>query len=116
MLTPKQRELLTFIETYVVEHRGVSPSFDEMKTGVGLKAKSGIHRLLIGLEERGFVRRLRNRNRAIVVVPPAARPGAMHICPSCAGPVQPVFNFCPACGGELRPHDRAPAQPERRAA
>ncbi len=67
MLTRKQHELLTFIHNYLREH-GVSPSFDEMKLALGLKSKSGIHRLITGLEERGFLRRLPHRARALEVV------------------------------------------------
>ncbi len=67
MLTRKQHELLTFIHKYLSQH-GVSPSFDEMKLALGLKSKSGIHRLITGLEERGFLRRLPHRARALEVV------------------------------------------------
>lgn len=67
MLTRKQHELLTFIHNYLVKN-GVSPSFDEMKLALGLKSKSGIHRLITGLEERGFLRRLPHRARALEVV------------------------------------------------
>jgi repressor LexA len=57
MLTRKQHELLLFINSHLQAH-GVSPSFDEMKEALGLKSKSGIHRLITGLEERGFLKRL----------------------------------------------------------
>lgn len=67
MLTRKQHELLLFLHAHLNEH-GVSPSFDEMKEALGLKSKSGIHRLITGLEERGFIRRLPHRARAIEVV------------------------------------------------
>lgn len=67
MLTRKQRELLLFINERLNES-GVSPSFDEMKEALGLKSKSGIHRLITGLEERGFIRRLAHRARAIEVL------------------------------------------------
>lgn len=67
MLTRKQYELLLHIHTYLNEH-GVSPSFDEMKEALGLKSKSGIHRLITGLEERGFIRRLPHRARALEVL------------------------------------------------
>ena len=66
MLTTKQRELLKFIEERV-KANGVSPSFDEMRDAVNLKSKSGIHRLIVGLEERGFIRRLPHRARALEV-------------------------------------------------
>jgi len=67
MLTRKQFELLVYINDYLNQH-GVSPSFDEMKDALDLKSKSGIHRLITGLEERGFIRRLRHRARALEVL------------------------------------------------
>src|SRR5260370_6890051 len=67
MLTRKQRELLLFINQGLIA-TGVSPSFDEMKDALSLKSKSGIHRLVGGLEERGFIRRLPHRARALEVV------------------------------------------------
>lgn len=67
MLTAKQQELLLFIQRRL-EEGGVSPSFDEMKDALDLKSKSGIHRLISALEERGFIRRLPNRARALEVV------------------------------------------------
>jgi repressor LexA len=67
MLTRKQHELLTYINRYLME-KGVSPSFDEMKEALSLKSKSGIHRLITGLEERGFIRRLPHRARALEVL------------------------------------------------
>lgn len=79
MLTRKQHELLMFINERLKE-AGVPPSFDEMKDALDLRSKSGIHRLIKALEERGFIRRLPNRARAIEVVrlpesttPPAPR-------------------------------------------
>ena len=82
MLTAKQRELLLFIHGRLGQS-GVSPSFDEMREALSLKSKSGVHRLISALEERGFIRRLPNRARALEVVklpegsapsPVAARP------------------------------------------
>jgi repressor LexA len=67
MLTRKQHELLMFINERLKE-AGVPPSFDEMKDALDLRSKSGIHRLIKALEERGFIRRLPNRARAIEVV------------------------------------------------
>jgi repressor LexA len=67
MLTKKQQELLVFIHERLGEG-GVSPSFEEMKEALGLKSKSGIHRLISGLEERGFIRRLAHRARALEVI------------------------------------------------
>lgn len=67
MLTRKQYDLLLFIDRHLREH-GVSPSFDEMKDALDLRSKSGIHRLITGLEERGFIRRLAHRARALEVL------------------------------------------------
>lgn len=67
MLTRKQSELLRFIHERLKES-GVPPSFDEMKDALDLRSKSGIHRLITALEERGFIRRLPNRARAIEVI------------------------------------------------
>ena len=67
MLTRKQYELLRFISERLKE-AGVPPSFDEMKDALDLRSKSGIHRLITALEERGFIRRLPNRARAIEVI------------------------------------------------
>jgi repressor LexA len=67
MLTAKQRELLLFIDGRLKDG-GVSPSFDEMREALALKSKSGVHRLISALEERGFIRRLPNRARALEVV------------------------------------------------
>jgi len=66
MLTRKQKELLFLIRDRLADD-GVSPSFDEMKEALGLKSKSGIHRLITGLEERGFIRRLPHRARALEI-------------------------------------------------
>lgn len=67
MLTRKQHQLLIFINERL-NATGVAPSFDEMKEALGLKSKSGIHRLITGLEERGFIRRLAHRARALEVL------------------------------------------------
>ncbi|MEL6830884.1 MAG: transcriptional repressor LexA [Pseudomonadota bacterium] len=67
MLTSKQKELLLFIHERI-KADGVSPSFDEMKEALNLASKSGIHRLIVALEERGFIRRLPNRARALEVL------------------------------------------------
>ncbi|HEY1146632.1 MAG TPA: transcriptional repressor LexA [Allosphingosinicella sp.] len=67
MLTRKQHELLCFIHDRLAES-GVSPSFEEMKEALDLKSKSGVHRLISALEERGFIRRLANRARALEVL------------------------------------------------
>src|SRR5881397_3943952 len=76
MLTAKQHELLLFIDNRLKES-GVSPSFDEMREALELKSKSGVHRLISALDERGFIRRLPNRARALEVVKlPEMRPSA----------------------------------------
>src|ERR1700760_4317963 len=99
MLTRKQHELLMFIHERIKE-TGVSPSFDEMKDALDLASKSGIHRLITALEERGFLRRLAHRARALEVVklpqqatataPPkgrgAFRPTLVESTPSAAPP------------------------------
>ena len=76
MLTQKQKELLLFIHERM-QDEGVPPSFDEMKDALDLKSKSGIHRLITALEERGFIRRLPNRARALEVLrlPDSIAPG-----------------------------------------
>jgi repressor LexA len=84
VLTAKQRELLLFIDDRLKES-GISPSFDEMREALDLKSKSGVHRLISALEERGFIRRLPNRARALEVVKlPEARPSAT------VTPIRPV--------------------------
>jgi repressor LexA len=77
MLTSKQHELLLFINKRLNDS-GVSPSFDEMREALDLKSKSGVHRLISALEERGFIRRLPNRARALEVLklPESAAPSA----------------------------------------
>jgi repressor LexA len=67
MLTRKQHELLTYIHRQLTE-TGVSPSFEEMKEALELKSKSGVHRLISALEERGFIKRLANRARALEIL------------------------------------------------
>ena len=67
MLTRKQHQLLTYIDNHL-KTDGVPPSYDEMKDALGLKSKSGIHRLITGLEERGFIRRLPHKARALEIL------------------------------------------------
>jgi repressor LexA len=84
VLTAKQRELLLFIDARLKEG-GISPSFDEMREALDLKSKSGVHRLISALEERGFIRRLPNRARALEVVKlPETKPAAT------VTPIRPV--------------------------
>jgi repressor LexA len=86
MLTAKQRELLLFINQRLIA-TGISPSFDEMKDALHLKSKSGIHRLVGGLEERGFIRRLPHRARALEVTKLPEE--------SAAGPISDRGRFSP---------------------
>jgi repressor LexA len=89
MLTRKQSELLTYIQDRLKES-GVSPSFEEMKDALALKSKSGVHRLISALEERGFIRRLPNRARALEVLRvPEAQPTAAQAAVPLRTPVAP---------------------------
>jgi len=83
MLTAKQHELLLFIQRRL-EETGISPSFEEMKDALDLKSKSGVHRLISALEERGFIRRLPNRARALEVMkqPENVKGGARAVQPA----------------------------------
>ena len=83
MLTRKQHELLNFIHGHLRKN-GISPSFDEMKDALNLKSKSGIHRLITALEERGFIRRLAHRARALEVLklPESVLPGGEILAPN----------------------------------
>src|SRR3954454_6031547 len=91
MLTAKQRELLLFIDNRLKES-GISPSFDEMREALELKSKSGVHRLISALDERGFIRRLPNRARALEVVKlPEMRPSAT---------VTPIRPIAPAAAND----------------
>lgn len=95
MLTAKQRELLLFIDARLKEG-GISPSFDEMREALDLKSKSGVHRLISALEERGFIRRLPNRARALEVVKlPETRPSATvtPIRPAVAAPANDTLEI-----------------------
>ncbi|MGE4430658.1 MAG: transcriptional repressor LexA [Sphingobium sp.] len=91
MLTAKQQELLLFIQRRL-EEGGVSPSFDEMKDALDLKSKSGIHRLISALEERGFIRRLPNRARALEIV---RMPDGIAKAPAAAAPLRPPLAAAP---------------------
>jgi len=98
MLTAKQKELLLYIHERIKE-TGVSPSFDEMKEALDLASKSGIHRLITALEERGFLRRLPHRARALEVLklPDSAAP---------AGPSRGRGSFRPSVVGVPRENDQ----------
>ena len=88
MLTRKQLELLLFIDAHLRRH-GTAPSFEEMKEEVGLKSKSGIHRLVTALEERGFLRRLAHRARALEVVKLPPSHADRGVAPATAGRFRP---------------------------
>lgn len=103
MLTKKQRDLLIYINDYI-QKTGLSPSFEEMKTGLDLKSKSGIHRLINALVERGFLERLPNKARALEVkklpenVVSLQSQQASRRTPAAAGSLRPANNF--RSGGE----------------
>jgi repressor LexA len=94
MLTRKQHELLTFVNEKLSEE-GVSPSFEEMKEALALKSKSGVHRLISALEERGFIRRLPNRARALEVLrlPDAMKATAHRMSKNMPVPSNDVFEI-----------------------
>ena len=100
MLTRKQHELIRFIQVRL-EETGVSPSFEEMKEALDLKSKSGVHRLISALEERGFIRRLPNRARALEVLKQPENIGA-------ASPVR-AANANNAAAAVIRPPEARPA-------
>jgi repressor LexA len=104
VLTQRQLQLLKFIQDYVREHN-VSPSFEEMRAALRLKSKSGIHRLIQGLEERGYIRRLAYRARALEVVKATAEPPA--VAEPEASPFEPSSNVV---RGPFR-RSRPPAAP-----
>ncbi|MBP0492356.1 transcriptional repressor LexA [Pararoseomonas indoligenes] len=120
MLTRKQHELLTFIDKHLRD-TGFSPSFEEMKEALNLKSKSGIHRLITALEERGFLKRRAHRARALEVlrVPESLAPRAvqaMHASPQPAVAAAPSFapnvirgNFAPNLPGAVRTANDAAA-------
>ena len=101
MLTTKQKDLLVFINARLQE-TGVPPSFEEMKDALDLQSKSGVHRLIMALEERGFIRRLPHRARAIEVIrlPDAMAEGAQR---------RPGFNPSVIEGSPRRAAGAAPA-------
>src|SRR5579871_3975675 len=101
MLTRKQYELLVFIDQRL-KSTGVSPSFDEMKEALDLKSKSGIHRLITGLEERGFIRRLPHRARALEVLKLPENKGSADAAP--ASPQENPAAFSPnVIRGDFKP-------------
>lgn len=79
MLTSKQRDLLLFLQRHTDANGGVSPSFDEMAAALALASKSGVHRMLTGLEARGYIERLHGRARAIRILRRVRDPRATPI-------------------------------------
>lgn len=65
-MTPKQHELLSYIESHIAE-KGYSPSFEDMKNALGVASKSGVHRLVCSLEERGLIVRIANASRSVAI-------------------------------------------------
>ncbi len=105
MLTRKQYELLMFIHERLRE-TGVAPSFDEMKEALDLRSKSGIHRLITALEERGFLRRLAHRARALEVIKlpensTMPKPRARTVTPTAGAASRPAFGVVES-GGAIR--------------
>jgi len=96
MLTRKQHQLLLYIHEHLSE-QGVSPSFDEMKDALGLRSKSGIHRLITALEERGFIRRLAHRARAVEILrlPENLAAASAASAPGTEARSAPVVGFAP---------------------
>ncbi|MEM8980656.1 MAG: transcriptional repressor LexA [Pseudomonadota bacterium] len=111
MLTKKQIDLLEFIHKRVARD-GVPPSFDEMKEALDLRSKSGIHRLITALEERGFIRRLAHRARAIEIVKlPDAIAGSASVLGSVSGHTARTSGFQPVVIDGAKEDSPAPSQP-----
>jgi repressor LexA len=112
MLTRKQYELLMFIHERLRE-TGVAPSFDEMKEALDLRSKSGIHRLITALEERGFLRRLAHRARALEVIKlpensNMPKPRARTVTPTTGAAARPSFSVIESGGGIRAPQQVRP--------
>lgn len=107
MLTRKQYQLLVYINDYL-KSNGVSPSFEEMKEALDLRSKSGIHRLITGLEERGFIRHLPHRARALEVLKLPENAGAAN-----GNGAAPRGAFAPkVIRGQFKPSTARAARPE----
>lgn len=78
MITKKQKELYEYLQNYIGLH-DIAPSYEEMQDAIGLRSKSGVHRLIKGLEERGYVERLPNRARAIAIKESKKEPRVNHL-------------------------------------
>jgi repressor LexA len=102
MLTRKQHELIRFIQVRL-EETGVSPSFEEMKEALDLKSKSGVHRLISALEERGFIRRLPNRARALEVLRQPEDVGTARPTPAVTANTSNVVTLRPPAPPAARP-------------
>ncbi len=100
MLTRKQHELICFIADRL-QDSGVSPSFEEMKDALDLKSKSGVHRLISALEERGFIRRLPNRARALEVLRMPDRPELKAAPSTKAAPARTLPSAPPAPANDV---------------
>jgi len=112
MLTRKQYQLLVFINQCLKDN-GVPPSFDEMKEALALKSKSGVHRLITGLEERGFIRRLPHKARALEVLrlpenaPQEGRPNVGKFAPRIiSNNAAPLLGTATEVVGDAGPHPR----------
>lgn len=117
MLTRKQYELLMFIHERLRE-TGVAPSFDEMKEALDLRSKSGIHRLITALEERGFLRRLAHRARALEVIKlpensNMPKPRARTVTPTAGAASRPAFGVVEAGGAIRIPQGRSAGAAKR---
>ncbi len=116
MLTRKQYQLLTFIHERIQE-AGIPPSFDEMKLALDLKSKSGIHRLIMALEERGFIRRLPHRARAIEILKLPERmekdkPSAAAVAATASAPAAAPTPFRPSLvEGRGKPTEKLAEKP-----
>jgi repressor LexA len=104
MLTRKQHELLRFIQVRL-EETGISPSFEEMKEALDLKSKSGVHRLISALEERGFIRRLPNRARALEVLKQPENLGTRPLAPKPAANGNDALRAKPAAAVPVPAND-----------
>ncbi|MDB5397596.1 MAG: lexA [Rhodospirillales bacterium] len=102
MLTRKQHELLMLIHERM-QAEGIPPSFDEMKDALGLKSKSGVHRLVSALEERGFLRRLHHRARALEVIKLPDTQGRVRLSPAGFRPQVIQGDFQPLQGRSVEP-------------
>ena len=100
MLTRKQHELICFISDRL-EETGVSPSFEEMKEALDLKSKSGVHRLISALEERGFIRRLPNRARALEILKMPERGEVVKLPKKAPAPQLPQHSPLPAPANDV---------------